>query len=92
MNFDMNFFEGFYLPMVVAFCLILGFILKKWISDESNKYIPTILVIVGAVLGCFVEKQITVESICYGAFSGLASTGMHQVFKQFIKNTEKKEE
>lgn len=85
MNFDMSFFEGFYLPIVVAFCLMLGFILKKWIADENDKYIPTILIVVGAVLGCVVEKRISVESICYGAFSALASTGMHQVFKQLIK-------
>ncbi len=83
---DLNFFDGMYLPIVCAFCLILGFILKKWIKDRNNKYIPTVLTLVGAILGCVIKTEISVENIVYGAFSGLASTGMHQVFKQFLND------
>ena len=81
---DMSFFEGFCLPLVTAFCLILGFILKKWIRDKNDKYIPTALAVIGAVLGCVAMNRISLESICCGAFSGLASTGLHQAFKQII--------
>lgn len=85
MKFDISFFEGMYMPLVVAFCLILGYILKKWIKDDGDKYIPTILTVIGAILGCVINSNISVESIVWGAFSGLASTGMHQVFKQLFK-------
>lgn len=85
MDFDMSFFEGLCSPIVAAFCLIFGFVLKRWINDENNKYIPTALAIVGAILGCAVTGMISVESIVQGAFSGLASTGLHQAFKQIIK-------
>ncbi len=85
MNFDMTILENMCLPTVAIFCVILGIILKKWIADKNNKFIPTILTIVGAVLGCVINREITVESIIQGAFSGLASTGMHQMFKQVIK-------
>lgn len=84
MNFDMSFFNNICIPLVCAFCLISGFILKKWISDRNNKYIPTILTITGAILGCIINSGITIENIVQGAFSGLASTGMHQLFKQFL--------
>ena len=40
--------------------------------------------ILGAVLGCIATKGITLEAIVAGAVSGLASTGLHQLFKQFI--------
>lgn len=85
---ELNFFEGMSLPIVCAFCLILGFILKKWIKDVNNKYIPTVLTVIGAILGCVIKADISVENIVYGAFSGLASTGMHQVFKQLIGNND----
>ena len=84
MNFDMSFFNNICIPLVCAFCLITGFILKKWIPDKNNKYIPTILAFTGAILGCIINSGITIENIVYGAFSGLASTGLHQLFKQFI--------
>lgn len=85
MNFDLTFFDGIVMPLVSAFCLILGFILKKWIKDKNNKYIPTILTLVGAILGCIINSGISVENIVQGAFSGLASTGLHQAFKQMIR-------
>lgn len=85
MEFEMEFLSGMCIPIVAAFCLILGFILKKWIKDTGDKYIPTILALVGAVLGCVIQSGISVEYIVQGAFSGLASTGIHQLFKQVSK-------
>lgn len=85
MNIGTEFFDGMYIPVVTAFCLILGFILKKWVKDTGDKYIPTVLAIVGAVLGCALHSRISVECIVRGAFSGLASTGAHQAFKQILQ-------
>ena len=82
--FDMSYFNNLALPLVIAACLILGFILKKWVKDVDNKYIPTILAVFGAVLACLVQNTISVEVIVAGAFSGLASTGLHQAFKQIL--------
>lgn len=77
--------EGLYIPLVVILCLVLGYILKHWIKDVENKYIPTILTVVGAIAACFSSGDISLELIVSGAISGLASTGMHQAFKQFIQ-------
>ena len=84
MDLSVTFLEQLYMPLVCAFCLISGFILKKWIKDQNDKFIPTILTLAGAVLGCIINSGITLENIVQGAFSGLASTGMHQLLKQLL--------
>lgn len=78
--------EYFVLVVVVA-CLIVGYILKTSFNFVPNKYIPTILAVLGAILNAIVSG-VSVETIVYGALMGLASTGMHQAFTRFIeKNT-----
>ncbi len=88
---DLEIFKNMYIPIVTAACLIVGFILKKWIKDLDNKWIPTILAVLGVVLGCLANQGITLENAVHGAFSGLASTGMHQAFKQLICKGDKTE-
>lgn len=83
MNMNLDFIMEMYIPVVMAACLVLGFILKKWVPGD-NKWIPTILVLAGAVLGCVANAGITLEYIVAGAVTGLASTGLHQVFKQLL--------
>ena len=83
---DMSFFDGMLLPQVVAACLVLGYILKHWFEDTDNRYIPTILAVVGAVLACVCEGDISVALVFSGAFSALASTGLHQAKKLLIEN------
>lgn len=79
-----NLTEYFVLVVLVA-CLVVGYIIKKSFNFIPNKYIPTILAVIGAILNAIVSG-VSVESIVYGAVMGLASTGMHQAFKQFIEN------
>ena len=78
--------EYFVLVVVVA-CLILGYIIKhatflKWIPNDD---IPLILAVVGLVLNLLVSG-LSIESAVDGALMGLASTGMHQAFKNFVEN------
>jgi hypothetical protein len=82
---DLSFLTNLCEPMVFAFCLIVGFILKHWIDDVDNKYIPTILVVLGIWASCLTNHAVTLDLIVSGAFSALASTGMHQTFKQLIE-------
>jgi len=76
--------EYFVLVVVVA-CLVVGYIIKTAFDFIPNKYIPTILAVLGAVLNAFVSG-FTIEAVVYGALMGLASTGMHQAFTRFIEN------
>lgn len=78
--------ENFVLVVLVA-CLIVGYVIKKSFDGIPNKYIPTILACLGAVLNAIVSG-VSVETIVYGALMGLASTGMHQAFTRFVENTE----
>lgn len=85
---DFTSLEKYFVLTVVLACLIVGYITKKWIKDVNNKYIPTILVIFGAILNLFVSG-LSIESAIFGAFMGLASTGLHQTFKQYIEKEKK---
>lgn len=82
---DFTALTEYFVVVVVVACLIVGYIIKRWIKDVDNKYIPTILAVIGAVLNAIVSG-LSIESIVYGALMGLASTGMHQAFKKFVEN------
>lgn len=72
---------------IVALCLIVGYIIKKWVKDVDNKWIPTIVTALGIVAAIVTNLDgITLNVIVGGAVSGLASTGLHQMFKQWIDN------
>ena len=83
----MEFLNDFLVLIVVGICLCIGYVIKHLIpSDAVNKFIPLIM----AALGVFVNVWLngfsfTPEILLGGLVSGLASTGMHQLFKQFIE-------
>lgn len=82
----MEFLNEFMMPVVLGICLVIGWIVKKWIADIDNKYIPTIVTILGAVLAVWFNSWVvTPEIILSGLITGAASTGMHQLFTQFIE-------
>lgn len=81
---NLEFILKLIMPLVLVACLIIGYLMKMYLPSD-NKYIPTTLAIVGAVLGCISTWSITLEVIVGGAISGLASTGLHQMFKQILK-------
>ena len=81
---DFTVFENYFVLSVVLACLIVGYIIKKWINDVDNKYIPTIVTVFGMTLNLAVSG-VSIESAIFGAFMGLASTGLHQAFKQYIE-------
>lgn len=81
---DLTFITKLYMPIVMVICLCVGYILKHWVKDVDNKVIPTVVAILGGILACLTEWLITVELIAGGMVTGLASTGLHQAFKQII--------
>lgn len=85
---DLNFITQMYVPIILVACLIVGYIVQKWIKDVDNKWIPTIVTVLGAVLGIIING-FGIEPIVAGAVTGLASTGLHQLFKQLIENPSK---
>ena len=84
----MEFLNEYMIPVVLGICLVIGWVIKKWIKDIDNKYIPTIVTILGAFLAIwFNEWIVTPEILLSGLVTGAASTGMHQIFAQFIDKT-----
>ncbi|MBF1152555.1 MAG: phage holin family protein [[Eubacterium] sulci] len=81
---NLEFLTNLYIPLVIAVCLVVGYLMKKFLPTD-NKYIPLTITVLGAILGCVNAHAITLVAIASGMISGLASTGLHQVFKQILK-------
>lgn len=75
----------YFVLVVMVACLVVGYIIKTSFDRVPNKYIPTILAVIGAVLNMIVSGM-SVESVVYGALMGLASTGLHQAFTRFVES------
>ena len=86
----MEFLNEYSIPVIVGICLCIGFILKNLVTtDKINKFIPLIVAVIGVVVNAWLNTwTVTPEILLSGMFSGLASTGMHQLFKQFIEKAE----
>lgn len=86
----MEFLNEYSIPVIVGICLCIGFILKNLVTtDKINKFIPLIVAVIGVVVNAWLNTwTVTPEILLSGMFSGLASTGMHQLFKQFIEKNE----
>lgn len=79
-------FQDHFVIVVTLACLLIGYLIKKasffkWIPNDD---IPVILAVIGAVSNCIVGG-ISFESVIYGAFMGVAATGLHQGFKSFVE-------
>lgn len=86
MAMTVEFLSEYMIPVVLGLCLVVGYIVKKWIKDIDNKYIPTIVTLLGAVLAVwFNDWVMTPEILLSGLVTGAASTGMHQLFTQYIE-------
>lgn len=85
---DFTMLKDHFVVIVVLACLIVGYIIKHttFLKKIPNDDIPAILAVIGAVLNGFVSGW-SVENVVYGAFMGLASTGLHQAFKSFVEGT-----
>ena len=82
----MEMFNTYIVPVIVGLCLTVGYIVKNF-TGTDNKLIPALVTALGVALAVWMNwPAITPEIILGGAFSGLASTGMHQMFKQWIDN------
>ena len=82
----MEFLNQFSIPVIVGICLCVGYILKNVVTtDKVNKFIPLIMGGLGLGLNMWINLGVSPEIILGGLVSGLASTGLYEAFKQFIK-------
>ena len=89
----MEFLNDYIVLLVVGICLCIGYVLKHLVpTDKVNKFIPLIVGVLGVLLNVWVNKfTFTPEILLGGLVSGLASTGMYELFRNFIEKFNKKE-
>ncbi len=82
----MEFLQNYVILVVVGTCLCVGFILKHLIpSEKIDKYIPLIVGLLGVLLSIWnAEWTLSPEILLSGLFSGLASTGFYEMFKNSL--------
>lgn len=80
---DITIIDAYMIPTIVIGCLCIGYVMKKWLPTD-DKWIPTVLLIIGAICGVIVFG-VDFEGIVKGMVSGLASVGLHQAFYQHMK-------
>ena len=80
----MEMFASYVVPVIVGICLIVGYLMKN-VTGADHRAIPVVVTVLGVALAVWMNwPAITPEIILGGAVSGLASTGMHQLFKQWM--------
>ena len=74
-------------PTILAICLVVGYAVKHLLPRVSNRLIPVTEVVVGIITALWMNQWgvLTPDILLSGALSGLASTGLHQLFKQWIE-------
>lgn len=72
--------------VIMGICLCVGYMIKNVVTNDTiNKYIPLIVGTLGLILAVISNiNNISLEVILMGLFSGLASTGLYETFKNLI--------
>jgi len=77
-------------PAIVVICYLIGMGCKAVGNDQFDKFIPTICGVCGAILGLvtfmtipdFIVGDNWLSAVATGIVSGLAATGINQIYKQ----------
>lgn len=88
-------FSTFISVPIVVVCLIVGYIIKHLVSDETiqNKYIPVIVTCLGIIIslvlavtgGDAVTSASLLNAVIAGGISGASSTGFQSAFAAFVE-------
>lgn len=82
---DLSFLSEFINLGILGICLCIGYVIKTSLDFIPNKYIPLIMLILGTILGVVTNlNDLSINVVLTGMVSGLASTGMYEMFKNLI--------
>lgn len=82
---DLGFMAEYAIPIIVGICICIGYIIKNIIpTDKINRFIPLIMGVIGVLLNYWINNAFTAEILLGGLFSGLASTGLYEMFRNLI--------
>lgn len=84
---DLAILTEYLVLVVVGICLCVGYVIKKSITIIPNKYIPLIMLVLGTGINVLINwGNVSAEVVLAGMLSGLASTGLHEAFRNLIEN------
>ena len=52
---DISFISEYMVPVIVGICLCVGYVVKSWVKDVDNKYIPTMCAVLGVILAVWMH-------------------------------------
>ena len=82
---DINFLTDYAVPLIVGICLCIGYIIKNVLPDDRvHKYIPLLMGVLGVIINFWINGTFTAEILLGGLFSGLASTGLYEMFRNLV--------
>jgi len=82
---NLEFLSGYFVPVIAGICLCTGYVLKQWANGVENRYIPAVNAGLGLLLAVWIHwGAVTPDVILAGLFSGLASTGLYELFHNLI--------
>lgn len=81
----MYFLNQYMSLVVLGVCLCVGYILKHLVpGGRINRFIPLIMGVLGIGVNIWASRAVSPEVILGGLISGLSSTGMYEMFKNFF--------
>lgn len=89
---ELAFLREYIVPAVLGICLCVGYVIKHSADFIPNKYIPAIMLVLGTVISCCMNAGAIDEVVILsGMASGLASTGLYEMFRNFIEKDKEEE-
>lgn len=82
---NLDFLNDYIVLAIVGICLCVGYVIKSSLDFIPNKYIPLIMLLLGMAVNVGMNLKISVEILLAGMISGLSSTGLYEMFRNFIK-------
>lgn len=78
-------FSVYIMPVALVVALAVGFVLKAVWPGTFNRYLPLISAVIGLGVCCWASAGVSPDIVAQGLISGLAATGMYELFSQFLK-------
>lgn len=71
--------------VIVIICAAVGYIIKNFLPDSLNNFIPLFSGVLGVFIACWAVSAFTPEVLATGLVSGLAATGCYELVKKLIE-------
>lgn len=85
---DITLLGSYLIPLIAAICLCIGYVLKNLVTTSKiNRFIPLTMAVTGTILNIWINRDFTPEILLGGMFSGLASTGLYESFRNIISKS-----